>query len=280
MDTTAATPLPLPFDALPFDDGSDAPIGFSLTPRARRSVVPEQLPALRLVVVDGAPMHAPGPAGPIENAPTSVVAVPDDPGDVRPAQARALRRSGMPVATIAAALGIDPDLVERWTQGATPTRRRASGRTSSPRRVPLAAPVVEQADAALGTSTHGAAAVGMAVALADIDPDGSSVSFSHGRVEVLASILSELRRRGTVRDHHVRVAIRASERLGVDRCRAQVAHLLAVPVETVLAGRWIDAPEVDAIEVVLRITDAAAVATVAAWIGGDMVPSQAGIATA
>lgn len=259
MDIATATPLPLPFD-----DGLDAPIGFSLTPRARRTVAPAQYPVLRLVVPGEGPEH-------------------DDPSDVRPAQARALRRSGMPITTIAAAIGVDPDLVERWTQGAAPTRRRAAGPTvpsrGTPRKVP-AAPVMRASQPApLVVSGEEASAIGMAVALATFDTDGSGVTFTHRRSEVLAAVLKQLRQHGAVDERRIRVAVRAAERLGVDRCRASVARTLGVPVETMLVGRWVDATSEDLVEVTLRITDPAAVATVLAWVEGVTEPSQREVAS-
>lgn len=275
MDTATATPLPLPFD-----DGLDAPIGFSLTPRARRTVVPEQLPVLRLVAPHEGRVARAGVAGPAARVQESEH---DDPGDVRPAQARALRRSGMPVTTIAAAIGVDPDLVERWTRGAAPVRRRAAGRAVASRRaattVPAASVTRASQPAPVAVSGDAAGAIGMAVALATFDTDGSGVTFTHRSVEVVAAVLVQLRQHVAVDERRIRVAIRAAERLGVDRCRASVARTLGVPAETMLAGRWVDATSEDTIEVTLRITDPAAVATVVAWVEGVTAPSVHDVAS-
>jgi hypothetical protein len=271
MDTANATPLPLPFD-----DGLDAPIDFSLTPRARRTVVPDRLPPLRLVAPDERSMSA-APAA-AHDAPND-----DDPSDVRPAQARALRRSGMPVTTIAAALGMAPDVIERWTVGATPTRRRArvaaAGRTGErvaraavPAPGPPQVPPVRPAQGPDDAEGRRSSAIGMAVALATLDDDGADVTFTHTRVAVLAAILVELRRQLPLDGRCLRVAVRASERFGVDRARSEVARALQVADEQVLAGRWRDADGDDAMEVTLRVIDRDAVGVVAAWIDQVRMP--------
>jgi hypothetical protein len=248
-DTPVALPLPLPFD-----DELDAPVRFSLTPRARREVAPEQVPALRLVPPDGERGRA-------------EVSAPQDPTDVRPAQARALRRSGMPVPTIAAAIGADLRLVVGWTKDTEPVRRTA-------RRVPrghqAAAPAKAPARAReVPTRPLGAReARGMAVALAEFDTDLAGVGFTHARPEVLGAVLEEIRRQVPVADWRVRVAIRVAAELGVDRCRGAVAAALGVDAGRIVAGRWSDAPTRDALEVSLHIADEDAARSVRVWMDG------------
>jgi hypothetical protein len=269
MDETIASALPLP---LPFDDELDAPVGFSLTPRARRAVSPEQLPSLRLVPGDGGRAQDGG-------------ALTEDPTDVRPAQARALRRSGMPAPTIAAAIGADLDLVARWTEDTEPVRRPT--RRSSPPRplaVPAAAPSRRDArpvaHAARPRAVAAQEARGMAVALAALDADLSGVGFTHAHPEILGAILVEIRRQVPLPDWRVRVAIRVAAELGVDRCRSAVAAALGIDEERIVAGRWQDAPSRDALEVTLRIADERAARTVLAWTDGIAGPAAADRATA
>jgi len=263
MDDMATHVLPQPLP-LPFDDELDAPVGFSLTPRARRVVTPEQVPALRLVPRDAG--HDGGPA-----------AAQPDPTDVRPAQARALRRSGMPVPTIAAAIGVDLELVAGWTQDTEPVRRtaRASGRgrPSPTQAAGVATPSGTVHARTVQTRQIGAReARGMAVALAEFDAALSGVGFTHARPEVLGAILSELRRAVPVVDWRVRVAIRVAGQLGVDRCRGAVAAALQVEEERIVAGRWSDAPNPSALEVSLHISDEAAAMAVHEWTAALEVP--------
>lgn len=82
---------------LGLDLPEDEPIPFRLTATGRREVAAEAGPGL----------HALG-----ESEPTL-----PDPADPRRARARALRRAGRPLADIAAALDLDPDVVSAWTAG-------------------------------------------------------------------------------------------------------------------------------------------------------------------
>jgi hypothetical protein len=252
MDHIAAPALPLTFD-----DEMDAPVGFTLTSRARREVVPEQLPALRLVHRDDGRADA-------------VVATATDPTDVRPAQARALRRSGMPVPTIAAALGVGLDLVVGWTHDAEPVRRTAR-RSVQGRPAPAssAAPAGERGIATRRSVSarpvDAREARGMAVALAEFDAALTGVGFTHARPEVLGAILAEIRRQVPVVDWRVRVAIRVAEELGVDRCRGAVALALGVDEDRIVAGRWSQAPSRTSIEISLHVADGAAAKVVHDW---------------
>jgi hypothetical protein len=252
MDDIAAPALPLTFD-----DEMDAPVGFSLTPRARREVVPEQMPALRLVPREAARADA-------------AVSAATDPTDVRPAQARALRRSGMPVPTIAAALGVDLGLVVGWTQDTEPVRRTAR-RSVQERPAPASASApaggrgIATGCSVPARTVDAREARGMAVALAEFDTALAGVGFTHTRPEVLGAVLAEIRRQVPVVDWRVRVAIRVAEELGVDRCRGAVALALGVDEERIVAGRWAHAPSRTSIEIALHVADGAAAEVVRDW---------------
>lgn len=133
-------PVDLPTGAqipLPFDDEAEDPIPFALTARARRTVAPHAVPALR--VITAPPSVDPDPGAARAGAATSATGGPaladvgahavigDDPSDTRPARARALRRSGRAHADIASELGVDELLVRAWT-GHVPVAR-PSGRS-------------------------------------------------------------------------------------------------------------------------------------------------------
>jgi len=263
MDDIAAPVLPLTFD-----DEVDAPVGFSLTPRARRAVAPGQVPALRLV-----PRERGGDG--------AAVSVPSDPTDVRPAQARALRRSGMPAPTIAAAIGVDIDLVVNWTQDTAPVRHSAPrGVKGRPTLPPSATPSGERpAPVRRRVSPRpidAREARGIAVALAEFDADLEGVGFTHTRPELLGAVLAEIRRQVPVADWRVRVAILVAEELGVDRCRSTVAIALGVDEERIVAGRWSAAPSRSALEVSLRVSDGAAAQAVRDWSDGLTGPTAVG----
>lgn len=137
----------LPFDA---DTDADQPIGYALTARARRSVAPDDLPRLHLVPGSSDPASArtfaPGRAGVAGTAhlttstdtlrqhgsrhPGAIAGLHDgfldDPGDTRPARARALHRAGVDVSGIARTLDLDELLVRAWVDGIVP--RRVVGR--------------------------------------------------------------------------------------------------------------------------------------------------------
>jgi hypothetical protein len=93
-----------PQPSLPFDGVADAPIPYSLTARARRTVAPDDLPALRVISDPPAPT-TPADAGAAQQ-------LDDERSDTRPARARALARAGTPLPAIAQQLDVDELLVE------------------------------------------------------------------------------------------------------------------------------------------------------------------------
>lgn len=135
--TAASTPragaLSLP---LPFDDEMDAPVGFALTARARRVVAPATLPALSVVrtATSRPGLVAGTPSGPVGDGASSdgPDELADDPRDLRPARARALRRAGLDPATIATRLGVDEAMARRWVADVVVRLRRRP-----PRRRPV-----------------------------------------------------------------------------------------------------------------------------------------------
>jgi len=234
-------PVALP---LPFDDEGDAAIPFVLTAAAHREVLGRDVPPLAAV-----------PAAPEEPEP-----------DTRRLQARALLRSGMPVTTIAAALGVATACVEEWTgdlEDELARRRRSSRgpRAADPLRRP--APGTH----AVATSPEGRERLvaGLAFALADVHEDG--VTVTHDRLEPVAVLLDALRERRGPLALRIRVAVRLAPDLAADRVRVEVARRLGVDAGTVLTGRA--GPDVQrGFELRVDVQDASAAALVRAWQDG------------
>jgi hypothetical protein len=226
----------LPLD-LPFDDEGDRP-------------VPGDVPALRLVGAgDGTPDASGEP----------------DPDDLRPAQARALRRSGMRTVTIAAAMGIDLATVEAWTADVAPGRGRR-GRPTAVRPAGVRTDAARTAAARRRFAGQEAAlGAGLAVAIARVDDDGGAVTLTDDRPDVVAAALDALRSEVAPGEASVRVAARCGPALAGDRVRSDLAARLGVPADRIVVGRWQGAPAADALEVSVRVADPRAVRVVDAW---------------
>lgn len=252
-DVHGAVPI-----ALPFDDEGDAPVPFTLTAAAHRALDPADVPGLR--VVPDRPAASPAP-------PTS-----EEVDDLRPAQARALRRSGMRAVTIAAAMGVDVDLVTTWTAdlAAVPRERVVPLRTPDPRPAqPVAAGPIR-----LG-SGRSAAGIGLAVALARIDADGRAVTLIDDRPAVLAAALRAVRSGLAPAPGTVRVAARVGPDDAIDRWRADLARVLEVPADRVVVGRRHGAASADRVEITVRIVDARLAGLLDAWAGAVVGPDAA-----
>lgn len=231
--------------ALPFDDEGDAPVPFALTAAAHRAIDPGDVPALRVVrdradVPDAPPMA-------------------DAPDDLRPAQARALRRSGMRVATIAAAMGVDAALVTAWTADLAPVRAIADA--AKPQR----APGGRGGDARTVRGREAAAAAGLAVAIARVDADGAAVTLTDDRPLVLAAALAAIRGEVSVASGAIRVAVRAGAAVAADQLRAGLVRELGITDARIVVGRWHGAPDPTAVEIRVRIAEPRAVRVVDAW---------------
>ena len=245
MDTRHdVMPEPLP---LPFDDGADEAVPFVLTAAAHREVLGGQVPPL--VAVDDVPD--------------------EDDGGTRRMQARALLRSGMPMSTVAAALGVDVEFVEEWTADLVDElarrRRRAARRT---RAVPSQGPAAPQPGLPVGRAEvpRDRLLPGLAYAIAEVGED--AVSFVHDRVEPVALLLDALREAEELPARRVRVAVRLSPDLPADRTRAEVARRLGIDAETITVGRSA-AGATGSVELRVDVRDAAAAQRVASWCGAE-----------
>jgi hypothetical protein len=223
--------------ALPFDDEAEAPIPFVLTAAAHREVLGRDLPTL------------------------SVVPVLPEPVDTRRVQARALLRSGMPVATIAAALGSDIEEVGRWTEDLVDELARRRRHRSA--RHPVAPAVgVGGTPVPMEDGQRRKLLPGLAFALAKTDGDG--VTIRHDQVEPVAVLIDGLRDRLPGLSDRLRVALRVGARTPSDRARSEVAARLEVDASRVIVGR-VDGGAAPTLEIRVEIRDADAARLVRAW---------------
>jgi len=256
---------------LPFDDGADEAVPFVLTAAAHREVLGRQVPQLAAV---GA--AAPSAVGPVEDGTDR-----EDPVDTRRAQARALLRSGMPHATIAAALGVDDAVVERWTtdlQDELARRRRRAARRSGAGAAGTSLEAVpsERASTAAAAAARGEGPregsderllPGLAFAIAEVEDD--TVTFIHDRVEPVAMLLDALRSQGELPVARLRVAVRLAPDLPADRTRSMLAGRLGVDPATIVVGRA--GPGVNrGLELRVGLRDRAAAQRIRAWSAGDV----------
>jgi hypothetical protein len=252
-----AEPQMLP---LPFDDGTDESVPFVLTAAAHREVLGRDVPPLVAVTPpqDRAPSVTPGPVGDEDDASEMRP-------DTRRAQARALLRSGMPSATIAAALGVGTDQVDRWTAdlGDELARRRRAVRRPV-RREPPAAPSAPPV-AAVAPEASAPFLPGLALALAEVDED--AVTIVHDRIEPVALLVDALRAHGDVDRTRLRVAVRLTSDLPADRMRAELAERLGVDAATITVGRSTAAMR-SGLELRVDVRDEVAARLVRAWRDG------------
>lgn len=292
-DTRVVAQPSLPFDA---DGGGDAdapiaftltsrarrtvaPIPFELTARARRTVAPGDLPDLR--VVDPSGPTAPGVSAPQDARSDGDL---DDPRDTRPARARALRRAGTSLADIAAELEVDDLLVRAWV-GDVPApsatlqtqrrRRRATSDPVSPTTSGTAAPptgsqagrrraaACEQARLRLAADPAFAAGLGLLAGLAEIDPH--AVTLTTTRPEVLAAARRWLDEHLPTDVGRVRLVLRLGGGVAGDLARHRWAQRIGLDAGAVASTRWHAAPAPDAVQGLLRIADPVVAATLAGW---------------
>jgi hypothetical protein len=269
---------------LPFDDEADDPIPFALTARARRTVAPDHLPPLEVVPDRPAPATPTRRTGDGEDDGHL-----DDPTDTRPARARALRRAGIPVARIAAQLGVDDLAVRAWTGdvAADPDAEAgADGGTAIPRAcVPVLARELDEdrvafelaraaaRDHALGRLADDptfAAGVGLVAALAEVDTHAVTLVSPHP--EVVGRLLGWLVTHAALDPARVRVVLRLGPDVAGDLARHRWAAGLGVPVDRITHTRWRGAPAPDASDALVRLHDPALAATVAGWRDALLTP--------
>lgn len=270
MDTDLqAVPQMLP---LPFDDGVDDAVPFVLTAAAHREVLGRDAPPLSAVPSAERGSAAPGVAADVA---AGVAAGADDApvADTRRVQARALLRSGMPVATIAAALGVSTGDIELWTgdlgDELARRRRRSTARRGTVR-VPASAPagVIDLGagvERSRPQSERQRLVPGLALALAVTDEDG--VAFLHHEVEAIAILLDAVRAELEVPAARIRVAVRVAPDVPSDRTRIEVAQRLGVDPTAIVMGRA-DSEAARPLELRVDVRDVEAGRLVRGWCEG------------
>lgn len=290
----APATAPAPHDgpdqpALPFDDAADDPIPYALTARARRTVAPDRLPALRVVGHDRPPRS--GAAGELDDHGDL-----DDPRDTRSARARALRRAGSGVAAIAAQLDVDELVVRAWVGDVT-VRRAVHGQAGphdsvpprdrgGARRSPVTDDTAEDDRLAfelarasarsevrhqLDVDAGFASGLGVVAALADIDPH--AVTVVTPRLDLAAAAARWLDAQLPVDGSRRRLVLRIGPEVPGDLARHRWAQATGLEPEAVSFTRWRSAPTPDAIEALLRVADASVAATLAGWCDALLDPS-------
>ena len=276
------------------DPVHDRPIGFALTTRARRAVAPSSLPPLS-VVGDraGARGDQLGEDGALE-----------EPGDTRPARARALRRAGVPVVEIARQLRTDTLTVAAWVgevapRGhlgglARPADAGALTATQHPDPVavgPAECPGTTEDDLVahhLARAAAGEAArqrlqedpvfalgVGILASLAEIDQH--AITVSAGAPELVARALDVLAGEQPAVRERARVIVRVGRDVAGDLIRHRTAAALGLEPVQVTWTRWRGAGRSDAVQLLARIADPELAATVGGWVDSalDAVPEPA-----
>jgi hypothetical protein len=268
----------------PTDTAHDQPIGFALTARARRAVAPGTLPELSLVGV-GSTDVAPRRNGELE-----------EPGDTRPARARALRRAGVPLSAIGRQLDADPLAITAWVGEVAPStrpRRPHGTRTSAPvgaepdERPAATAPTAdEELEVAAQLAQAAAAelarqrlcddpgfgiAVGLLAATATTDRHAVTITATDARQ--VARTVGALTAEDPAVPVLVRVIVRVGPQLAGDLVRHRVAAELGVDPVQVSWTRWRSAPRPDAVQLLVRIAEPSLAATVAGWIDAALEPA-------
>lgn len=244
---------------LPFADSAlDAPIPYGLTARARRVVAPSTLPDLAVL---------PGKDG---------NDFADQRFDTRPARARALRRSGRNLPEIAAELEVGEEFVAAWTRDVMPRRRSRTRRSTS-----WLQPVGDSVAAALepraaAVDNDELAAVGFVLGLAEVTTHALTIATTDP--VVARSVVRWLQARVGVHAARLRVTLTTGPAVARDLTAHRWAEAVGIPVESVVAAPWPDAPEPTAVRARLRVADPQVAATVMGWraalLTGSSLPSM------
>lgn len=223
----------------------------------------------------------------------------DDPHDPRSARARAMRRGGLSVAQIAAQLGVDELVVRTWTEAVGPAPRRRRTRLSAvpePRHATPAAgaaptvgaPVPDDAadaeaqrlqrrrqalhQARIDASADAAArladpafvrGLALTVAAAEIDLHAVLVTLRDRDVARTVRMWLVDQAGADVRD--IRVVLRLPTTAQSDLTLHRWAEALDLPLDQLARTKWQAAPSQDAVQALVRVSDAEVAARLAGW---------------
>ncbi len=236
---------------LPFDDEGDVAVPFVLTAAAHRAISGGLVPPLRAVRA--------------HRSAQDVVEEPAEDSGTTRIQARALFRSGMPLATVAAALGRDVAVVEEWTADMgdelARRRRRTASVQSRPRTAASGTHIRSGGDEA--GRDDAALLPGLAFGLAEFG-DGW-VAFVHDRADTIAVLLDAVRSALALTSRQIRVAVRLAHDVPADRMRAALAGDLGVDPAGIVVGRAAAAAP-GSLVIRVDIRDAGASDLVRSWI--------------
>ncbi len=274
------------------DSAHEQPIGFALTVRARRAVAPATLPDLSVVADRSASTYDPDDGAL------------DEPGDTRPARARALRRAGVPLSEIARQLTTDTLTVAAWVGEVAPQRRRQAGpsRTGGPAVADVAQPSVtqppseqepgeqepgdddaavahhlaraaaaDQARARLRSDAAFALGVGALAGIAEVDPH--AITLTASSAALVARALAVLCEEEPQVRSRARVIARVGPAVAGDLVRHRTATALGVDPTQVNWTRWRGAAVEEAVQLLVRIAEPDLAAAVAGWVDAALEPS-------
>lgn len=300
---------------LPLDLDPDEPVPYRLTARARRLVDPDSLPSLSVVATDPTARAVTGGDTRHEQAQDASQDLPhdlDDPHDPRSARARAMRRGGLSVAQIAAQLGVDELVVRTWTEavGHAPRRRRArlsavpeprhAAPASTPTTVSGRAVPDDAADAEaqrlqrhrqafhqarVAASADAAARLadpafvrGLALTVAAAEIDLHAVLVTLRDQDVARTVRTWLVDQAGADVRDIRVVLRLPTTAQSDLTLHRWAEALDLPLDQLARTKWQAAPSQDAVQALVRVSDAQVAARLAGWrdalLGSPSLPDM------
>jgi hypothetical protein len=207
----------------------------------------------------------------------------DEPADTRPSRARALRRAGVGVPQIARQLGVEELTVRAWVGdlgGAPGAHHQAGGLVALPG-LPAAGvgadPAGRRRERAreegrlrLRQDPRFAAGLGLLVGAGEVDAHGVGVRTHDPRV--VAAIIDWLTEYGGVRPERIRVVLRLGPKVAGDLARHTWSGELRLPLEQLTHTRWRGAPDPQAVEALLHVTDERLAARLTGWMQALLEP--------
>jgi hypothetical protein len=207
----------------------------------------------------------------------------DEPADTRPSRARALRRAGVGVPQIARQLGVEELTVRAWVGdlGGAPTVDHPAGGLVALPGLPAAGggadPAGRRRERAreegrlrLRQDPRFAAGLGLLVGAGEVDAHGVGLRTHDPRVA--AAVIDWLTEYGGVRPERIRVVLRLGAKVAGDLARHTWSGELRLPLEQLTHTRWRGAPDPQAVEALLHVTDERLAARLTGWTQALLEP--------